>query len=185
MSRRIRWVFLALLVVLVGGAAALVLTQQPKLDDARGDVDTTWRPLVADDQLPLRYQNLTGALSAFDAAGGGDRDVSHELHAALDAWTRARDDGEAAAGASAANAVEAQGARLVTNALGSQRLKSDPAVTDSLVKFAGTAPDPKLLAAYNRAVRHYEDVRTGTLARPVAEVFGFDARPVLMVAGGA
>ncbi len=62
MSRRTKWILLVLLVVLVGGVAALVVTQQPKLDDARTKVDTAWKPLRAPDQLPLRYQTLTGAL---------------------------------------------------------------------------------------------------------------------------
>ena len=179
MSRRTKWILLVLLVVLVGGVAALVLTEQPKLDDARTKVDTAWKPLVAADQLPLRYQTLTGALSAFDAAGGADRDVSKDLHAALKAWDTALKDGGAGTQATAANTVEAQGRRLTANALGSQRLAADKAVTDSLVKYAQTTPKPELVAAYNRAVRDYEDERTGALAQPVAKVLGFDARPVL------
>src|SRR5882724_5473545 len=153
MSRRTRWILLALLVVLVAGAAALVLTQQPKLDDARSNVDTTWKPLRAPDQLPLRYQTLTGALSAFDAAGGADRDVSKDLHAALKQWDATLRDSDAGKQATAANEVEAQGTRLTANALGSQRLSSDKAVTDSLVKYAQTTPKPELVAAYNHAVR--------------------------------
>jgi hypothetical protein len=182
MSRRTRWILFALLVVLVGGVAALVVTQQPKLDDARTEVDNTWRPLRAPDQLPLRFQTLTGALSAFDAAGGADRDVSKDLHAALDAWDAALKNGDAGAQAIAANTVEAQGTRLIANALGSVRLKGDTAVTDSLVKYAQTTPNAALVTAYNRAVRDYEDERTGALAQPVARVFGFDARPVLALA---
>src|SRR5690242_18987540 len=117
MSRRIRWILLALIVVLVGGAAALSFTQQPKLSDARDEVDTTWKPLVADDQLPARYRTLEGALSAFDAAGGKDRDVSKDLHTALDAWNAALSDGDATSQVRTANALEAQGRRLVANAL--------------------------------------------------------------------
>src|SRR5262245_19115336 len=106
MSRRTRWILLALVVALVGGIAALVLTQQPKLDDARAEVDRTWRPLLADDQLPTRYRTLEGALSAFDAAGGADRAVSKDLHAALAGWRRATKDGDAGSQAKAANALE-------------------------------------------------------------------------------
>ncbi len=184
MSRRIWWILLALIVVLVGGAAALVLTQQPKLDDAQSKVDTTWKPLRAPDQLVLRYQTLSGALSAFDAAGGQDRDVSKDLHAALDAWDAAFKDGDAGAQATAANTVEAQGTRLVANALGSERLRADKAVTDSLAKFATTVPKAELVDAYNAAVSDYEDTRTGALAQPVAKVFGFDARPTLALGTG-
>ncbi len=178
MSRRTKWILLALVVLLVGGVVALVVTQQPKLDDARTEVDTAWKPLVGTDQLPLRYRTLTGALSAFDAAGGADRAVSKDLHSALKAWDTALQDGGAGTQAAAANTVEAQGRRLTANALGSPRLAADQAVTDSLVKYAQTNPDPDRIAAYNRAVRKYEDVRTGALAQPVARVLGFDARPV-------
>jgi hypothetical protein len=184
MSRRIRWILLALLVVIVGGAIALVLTQQPKLDDAQAKVDDRWKPLRGPDQLPLRYQKLEGALSAFDAAGGTDRGVSRELHAALDRWNRSLKNGDAGEQADAANAVEAQGTRLLANALGSERMKQDKAVTDALTAFATTTPDTTLVAAYNQAVRDYEDERTGTLAQPVAKVFGFDARPVLVLGTG-
>jgi hypothetical protein len=184
MSRRIRWILLALVVVLVGGAAALVLTQQPDLDDARSQVDTAWKPLRGPDQLVLRYQTLAGALSAFDAAGGQDRDVSKDLHPALDAWTAALRDGDAGTQARAANRVEAQGTRLVANALGSERLRGDRAITDSLAKFATTSPNADFVDAYNHAVRDYEDQRTGALAQPVARVFGFEARPILALGTG-
>jgi hypothetical protein len=185
MSRRIWWILLALVVVLVGGAAALVLTQQPKLDDARSKVDTTWKPLRAPDQLVLRYQTLSGALSAFDAAGGQDRAVSKDLHAALDEWTAALRHGDAGTQARAANRVEAQGTRLVANGLGSERLKADAAVVDSLAKFATTVPKAELVDAYNAAVRDYEDERTSALAQPVARVFGFDGRPTLALGSGS
>ncbi len=89
MSRRTRWILLALIVVIVGGAIALVVVERPKLDDARSAVDRHWKPLRAPDQLVLRYQKLEGALSAFDAAGGSDRGVSKDLHAALAAWKQA------------------------------------------------------------------------------------------------
>jgi hypothetical protein len=184
MSRRTKWILLALVVVLVGGVAALVLTQQPKLDDARTKADTAWKPLMADDQLPHRYQTLEGALSAFDAAGGADRTVSKDLHAALAAWSKATKGDDAGAQATAANALEAQGTRLIANALGSDRLKANQAVTDSLVTYAQAKPDPTRVDAYNHAVRDYEDVRTGALAQPVARVLGFDARPVLVVDTG-
>src|SRR5262245_55902304 len=147
MSRRIRWILIVLLVVIVGGAVALVLTQQPKLDDAQSLVDDRWKPLRAPTQLTMRYQKLEGALSAFDAAGGKDRDVSRELHAALDRWNRSLKADDAGEQADAANAVEAQGTRLLANTLGSERLKQDKAVTDSLAAFATTAPDAKLVAA--------------------------------------
>jgi hypothetical protein len=185
MSRRTRWFLLVLIVVVVGGAVALTLTERPKLDDARTAVDTRWTPLGGPDQLVLRYQKLVGALSAFDAAGGSDRSVSKDLHVALDAWDRVLKDGDAGTQAQAANVVEAQATRLLANALGSERLKNDAAVTDSLLQFATTKPDAAVVAAYNRAVRAYEDERTGTLQRPVARVLGYGARPVLVLSGNS
>jgi hypothetical protein len=181
MSRRTKWFLLALIVVVVGGAIALILVERPKLDDAQSVVDTRWKPLRAPDQLVLRYQKVQGALSAFDAAGGSDRLVSKDLHAALDAWNQSLKNGDAGSQAEAANTVEAQATRLVANAHGSERLKADPAVVQSLTQFAGTKPDPALVSAYNRAVRAYEDERTGTLQRPVARVLGYDARPLLVL----
>ena len=44
---------------------------------------------------------------------------------------------------------------------------------------------PKALVdAYNDAARHYEDVRTSVLARPVARTFGFGPRALFVVAAG-
>jgi hypothetical protein len=185
MSRRLRWILLALLVVVLGGIVVLVVTQQPELDDAETAVDGAWAPLRAPDQLVLRYQTLQGALTAFDAAGGEGRDVSTDLHAALEGWNRALRDGDAKTQARAANDVEAQGTRLVTNALASERLRLDRAVTDSLTRFANTRPNPDVITAYNRAVRDYEDERSATLAQPVARLLGFDARPLLVLGIGS
>jgi hypothetical protein len=175
---RFKWIPVALVVVLVGGAAALVVVEKPKLDHARDAVDTEWKPLRAPDQLVLRYQKLEGALSAFDAAGGAGRDVSKTLHAAVRAWDNTLKSGDAGAQATAADVVEAQATRLVANVLGSERLKGVQSVSDALAAFAGTKPAPALITRYNATVRRYEDVRTGTLQRPVARVLGYGARPV-------
>ena len=109
--------------------------------------------------------------------------MSKDLHAALDAWPTALRDGDAGSQATAANRLEAQGTRLLANVLGSERLKRDPAVTDSLRHSSPTTkPERRTWStAYNRAVRAYEDERTGTLAQPVARVLGFDARPVFVL----
>src|SRR5436190_1315167 len=94
-------------------------------------------------------------------------------------------DGDAASEASAADEVEAQATRLVANVLGSQRLALDGAVTGAVSAFAATKPNALLVAAYNRAVRHYEDERTGTVQQPVARVLGYDTRPALALGAGA
>jgi hypothetical protein len=184
MSRRTRWILLVLIVVLVGGAIALVVVERPKLDDARTAVDVHWKPLRAPEQLPARYQKLNDAVNAFDAAGGAGRGVSKDLHAALTSWQRALRDGSAGAQVKAANALEAQGTRLVANALGSERIGSVDAVSSSLGQYAVTRPPAALVRAYNRAVHDYEDERTGILQRPVARLLGYHARPVLMLGAG-
>jgi hypothetical protein len=184
MSRRTRWILLVLIVALVGGAVALVVVERPKLDDARSAVDARWKPLRAPGQLVARYQALTDALAKFDAAGGAGRGVSKDLHAALTTWQRAQRDGGAAQ-VEAANAVEAQGTRLVANALGSQRIRGITDVTSALTTFATTRPNVTLVRAYNTAVDRYEDERTGALQQPVARVLGYDARPVLELGSGS
>jgi hypothetical protein len=60
-----------------------------------------------------------------------------------------------------------------------------PALTSAIVEFNAAAPPQPLIAAYNRAVRAYEDDRNNALRKPVARVFGFDARPVLVTGSGA
>ena len=183
MSRRTRWILLALIVAILAGAVALVVVERPKLDDARNTVDARWKPLRAPDQLVRRYQALEeGALSAFDAAGGSDRAVSKDLRAALDEWHRALRDGGAGRQATVANQLEAQASRLLANVAGSERLKLDPAVTSALSTFANLKPAPALVTAYNDAVRAYEDERTGGLQQPVARVLGYAARPAFILA---
>jgi hypothetical protein len=80
-----------------------------------------------------------------------------------------------------ATTLEAQSTRLLANFNGSDRLKANAAVKDALVAFAGTKPPQAMIAAYNAAVRKFENERTGTLQRPVARVLGYDARPVLIL----
>jgi hypothetical protein len=128
---------------------------------------------------------LAGALGAFDAAGGAGRGVSKDLHAALTAWQHALRNGSASAQVEAANAVEAQGTRLVANALGSPRIRGITDVTSALTTFATTRPNETLVRGYNTAVDRYEDERTGTLQQPVARVLGYDSRPVLELGSGS
>jgi hypothetical protein len=70
---------------------------------------------------------------------------------------------------------------LGANVLGSERLSQNQDLLGALATFNGSAPDPKLVDAYNRAVHDYEDARTDSFKRPVALVFGFGARPLLVV----
>ena len=178
---RFKWVLLALAVVVIGGAVALVLVQRPKLDDAQTAVDTAWKPLItpadAPDLLVARSQKLEGALSAFDAAGGADRSVSRDLHAALKAWNASLKDGGTADQVKAANTVEAQGARLWANVTGNARFAEQAAVKDALAAWAGTRPPQALITRFNRASRAFEDTRSTVLARPVALALSYTAIP--------
>jgi hypothetical protein len=179
---RFKWVVLALVVVVIGGAVALVLVERPKLEDARSAVHEAWKPLTADDQLVDRYRRLEGALSAFDAAGGSDRSVSRDLQRALEQWNTALKADDSGAQVDAANTVEAQGARLYANVVRSERFGNDAAVGDALAAWAGTIPRPGLVTTYNRSTRSFEDTRSGLLARPVALALGYDARPQFRLA---
>ena len=182
---RFKWVLLALVVVVIGGAVALVLVERPELDDARTAVDQAWKPLTtpadAPDLLVARYQKLEGALTAFDANGGQDRSVSRDLHAALKAWNAALKDGSTTDQVKAANTVEAQGARLWANVTGSARFAAQAAVKDALAAWAGTKPPQALITKFNAKSRAYEDTRTTFLARPVALALSYRAIPTFQL----
>jgi hypothetical protein len=178
---RFKWVLLALVIVVIGGAVALVLVERPKLDDARTAAEQAWKPLTADDHLVARYQKLEGALSAFDAAGGTDRGVSQDLHTALKAWAVALEGGSTSTQVEAANEVEAQGARLWANVVGNPRFSEQAAVKDALAAWAGTKPPAAMVQRFNRASKAYEDTRNDLLARPVALVLSYDAIPTFQI----
>ena len=95
MRRRSLWILAVILVLVIGGAVALVLTQKPSLDDARDAVDTRWdavRPA-----LEARYEKLDAARASFVDVAGGDRTVTADLQRELDRWRRALDDRDAVA----------------------------------------------------------------------------------------
>jgi hypothetical protein len=179
MRRRLPWILAVLLVLVVGGAIALVVVEKPSLDDARDEVDARWKPLRA--PLTARYEKLDASLAAFVAAGGGDRSVAKELARDLTAWKKAVADGGPATQAEAANRLEAQSKRLAANVLGSERLRGVPELTQAITDFGSAAPPQALVEAYNRAVRAYEHDRNDSLRKPVAKLFGYDARPVLVL----
>ncbi|HKA94418.1 MAG TPA: hypothetical protein VKE97_11485, partial [Acidimicrobiia bacterium] len=77
MSRRARPLAVVVLVLLVVGAVALVLTTRPKLEDGRKGVDRAWTPVRG--PLAERYNRLGDANAQLAAAGGGDRDVARAL----------------------------------------------------------------------------------------------------------
>jgi hypothetical protein len=181
MRRRLGWILLALVVLVVAGAVALVVVEKPTLDDDRDAVDARWAALRA--PLVTRYSNLDAALAAFVAAGGGDRSVAKDLQAQLTAWKKAVADEDAEAQAEIANRLEGDGLRLRANVLASPRIAGVPDVTDKLAAYDGSAPPAELVNAYNAAVRNYENDRDDTLRKPLTWAFGFGARPILVIGG--
>src|SRR5262245_528414 len=179
--RRSRWILLAVLLVLVGGAVALVLIEKPTLDDDRDTVDARWTALRQ--PLTTRYQNLDAALASFVAAGGADRTVAQDLQRDLTAWQRALHNGDAGNQAAVANRLEGQGYRLRANVLASPRIAGSEDLVTKIGAFTSSAPPGALVRAYNGAVRTYEGNRDATLRTPIARVFGFDERPVLVISG--
>jgi hypothetical protein len=179
MRRRLPWILAILLVLVVGGAAALVVAEKPTLDDARDAVDARWQPLRA--PLVARYEQLGTVLSALSTAGEGDRSVAHDLSDALAAWKKALADGDVGTQAEVANRLEGEAARVRANVLAFQRLAQVGALTSAIAAFTNTAPPQDLVRAYNRAVRVYEDDRNDSFRKPVARLLGYDARPLLMI----
>lgn len=179
MRRRLSWILAVLLVLVVGGAIALVVVEKPTLDDARDAVDARWEPLRA--PLVARYEQLGTALAALDAAGGGDRGVAQDLTRELAAWKKAVAGGDAGTQAEVANRLEGEATRLRANVAVSPRLARVGELTSALTAFAGSSPPLDLVRAYNRAVRAYEDDRNDSLRKPVARLFGYDTRPVLVI----
>ncbi|HXY93307.1 MAG TPA: hypothetical protein VEP49_12570 [Acidimicrobiia bacterium] len=176
MRHRLRWIVLALVVLVVAGAVALVVFEKPTLDDDRTAVDARWAALRK--PLVVRYQRLDDALGAFVAAGGGERTIARDLQADLAAWKRALSRDDPGTQVPIANRLEGEGVRLAANVKAAPRLEGLADLNAKLTAFAGSAPPSPLVHAYNRAARTYESDRTDTLRVPVARVFGFDARPL-------
>ena len=179
MRRRLPWILALVFVLVIGGAIALVVVEKPALDDARDAVDARWRPLRP--VLVTRYEKLDAAHAALVAAGGGDRSVAKALARDLAAWKKAVADGSPGTQAEAANRLEAQSKRLAVNVFDSDRLRGVTELTQAITDFSSAAPPQPLVEAYNRAVRAYERDRNDSLRKPVARLFGYDARPVLMI----
>jgi hypothetical protein len=183
LMRRLRWILLVLVLLLVGAVVAAALLVRPKLMDAEAAVDTAWTPLRA--PLAARYTALGGVATALTAAGETDRPVTTELTAELERWNalalRGPKHTDATAEARAADQLEALARRARANVAGSARLAADPAITAAFAAFDTAIVPPKDIAAYNRAVRKYQDTREGRLESIVANVLGYEARPELVV----
>ena len=172
----------ALVTLAVAAAVVAVLTVRPDLADARDRVDTAWTPLRA--PLVARYQALAGVEVALDGAGASTRTVTKDLTAALTRWQHDAAVDDPAAQAPLANDLEGLALRVKANLVASARLQADPAIGSALGVFDRAVVSPPAVSAYNTAVVAYQHARTGTIRRVVADVFGFDGRPELELAGG-
>jgi hypothetical protein len=182
MRRWVKWLALALVAVVVAVVVVAVVAVRPPLADARDAADHAWTPL----RVPLiaRYQALGGVVLALDASGAQGRTVTRDLVGTLGRWQRIDRTDDPEAQAPLANQLEGLALRVHANVAGSDRLKADPTLLTALGAFDRAVVSPPAVAAYNGAVRTYQRRRTGTAGRIVAGVFGFAARPVLLIAGG-
>jgi len=181
MGRRLRWLLLALAVVVVAGIVAAVVIVQPKLSDARDRVDKAWSPLRP--ALDARYRALAGVELQLDAAGQANRTVTVQLHDTLTSWEKLANVDDPGAQAPIANDLEALALRLKANVAASAKLRADQPLGASIAAFDRAVVSPPGVAAYNAAVRAYQQERTGAIHHLVAAVFGYGARPELVIAG--
>jgi hypothetical protein len=181
--RRLRWIILLLVLLLVGGVVAAALLVRPDLVDGRDRVDATWAPLRS--PLATRYEALGGVATALAAAGAGDRAATLDLGAELERWQafalRGPKHTDPGAEAATADELEALARRARANVAASARLAVDPGIAAAFAAFDQAVVAPEAVKTYNRAVRTYEHAREGTIEELVAQVLGYDARPVLVL----
>ena len=180
MSRRVG-LLLLVIVLLVGGAVAVIFTARGPLQARRDAVDARWAPI----RTPLtdRYDRLDQVASALNDAGAGERTYTVDLTQELDTWHKLADSRTTNAGAEAtsANRLEGLAARTRANVTQSGRLKANPAITSAFDAFDIALVPPPSVSAYNRAVRKYEATRNESMKQLAASILGFDARPTLVI----
>jgi len=134
-----------------------------------------------------RYNALDAVATAMHDAGGGERAVTEDLDAALARWSPLALKGPThtnpAREARVANELEALARRVRANINGSDRLKVNEALTATLAGFDLAVVPPPTIAAYNRAVRRYEQERSGAVNGLVVSILGYESRPLLVVGG--
>jgi hypothetical protein len=183
--RRFRWIVVLVVAVLVAAVVAAFVLVRPGLEDERGRVDARWTPLRP--ALITRYAKLDSVATALRDAGAGDRAVTADLDSLLARWNRFALLGpkhtNATSEATTANELEGLARRVRANYIASEKLKSNEALRAAIDAFDQAVVSPPAVKAYNRAVRTYEDDRSGFFERIVAGALGYDARPVLVVGG--
>lgn len=179
MGRRIRWILLALVVVVVTGIVILVITVRPGLQDDSQEVRRTWRPLV--EPLGVRYATLNNVVGALEDAGNGEREITRDLVRTLGTWDLLRATTDDRGQATTANELESLAARVRAIVAGSGRLRANESITAAIAGFDAARIPPRLVTRYNESVLEYERNRDGTLRNIVASLDGYEAQPTLQL----
>jgi hypothetical protein len=185
--RRLRWIVVLVAVLLVVAVVAALVLVRPGLEDGRDRVDRGWTPLRP--ALIARYDALEDVATALADAGAADRAVTKDLERELARWQRYAVRGpkhtDPATEVAIANSLEELARRVLANLIASQRLRTNEPLQAALQAYdQAIVPEPEV-RAYNRAVRAYEDDRSGFVERIVAGALGYDSRPVLVPGAGA
>lgn len=164
-----RWTVLVVVAV-AAGAAVLVLTTRPRLDDRTSIVEQRWRAAMP------RVEQHVGALAGLDAQvrkAGPTRDPSDAVASALSEWNRVAPDGTVDAQIRALNRVQGAAARLLALIDDpSRRYRSNAAVQAARNAYVSTALPEATVAAVNSAIDRYNAARGGVLRRIVADALG-------------
>jgi hypothetical protein len=179
----LRWLVVLLVALLVGAVVAAFLLVRPGLEDGRDHVDARWVPLRP--ALIARYDALAGIAQALRDAGASDRVVTRDLDAVLLRWGRYAPLGpkhtDPASEVGVANQLEELARRVRANMFASPKLKGNEGLATAFAAFdQAVVPHPGV-RSYNRAVRAYEDDRSGAIDRVVADALGYDSRSLLVI----
>jgi hypothetical protein len=185
--RRLRWIVVLVAVLLVIAVVAALLLVRPGLEDGRDRVDRRWTPLRP--ALIARYDALEGVATALADAGAGERAYTTDLRTELGRWqgyaVRGPKHTDPATEVTIANSLEGLARRVRANLIASARLSSNEQLQVALEDYdQAIVPEPAV-RTYNRAVRAYEDDRSGFVERIVAGALGYDSRAVLVAGSGA
>ena len=185
--RRLRWVVVLVAVLLVVAVVAALLLVRPGLEDGRDRVDQRWTPLRP--ALSARYDALDGVATALADAGAGERTVTKDLDDTLARWqqyaVRGPKHTDPATEVTIANSLEGLARRVLANLIASEKLRTNEPLQAAVQTYdQAIVPEPAV-RAYNRAVRGYEDDRSGVLERLVAGALGYESRAVLVAGAGA
>ena len=185
--RRLRWIVVLVAVLLVVAVVAALVLVRPGLEDGRDRVDRGWTPLRPRSSPGTTRSRASPPRSPMPAPPTAA--VTKDLERQLARWQRYAVRGpkhtDPATEVAIANSLEELARRVLANLIASQRLRTNEPLQVALQAYdQAIVPEPEV-RAYNRAVREYEDDRSGFVERIVAGALGYDSRPVLVPGAGA